>query len=334
MREKEVATTLTEILGPALGKDVPLALHITLRAGGPARFFAKVDNLETLIKAARFAFEISLPLKVIGTGSNILFGDRGFEGLVLKVEAARLHFDPVKNQVIAEAGAKINRLILEGAARGLAGLEFLYGIPASLGGAVYQNAGSFGGSFGDHLIFATLLTPQGETVQWQRADFDYDYRHSCLHDLPPPKPVILSAKIQLAKSKPEEIQRRIQHYGSLRAKKQPAAMSAGSFFKNPKVEAEWAMEYLKRVGERRFEVFDSLKKSGRLPAGWLIEQAGGKGLRYKAAFVHEQHANFLVNRGGKATAAELRMLAKMVRERVFEKFGIVLEEEVEYAGEW
>lgn len=330
--ERDIETEFKKELGEGLIENEPLLKYTTFHLGGKAKYFFRAKNIEELIKATKLAQRWNIPFFILGGGSNLLISDEGFSGLCLKNEARNLSIIKEKSQVIADSGLSLSKLILEAASDDLGGLEFLYGIPGTVGGAIFQNAGSLGASFSDFLVWVTLLDWDGQVKKVPKSWFAFDYRYSKLQTLSK-RPVILTCKLQLSTTRKEEILRKIQHYQKIREEKQPKEPSAGSFFKNPKVDKEWAKRYLKLAGIKDSSLFEHIEKTGRIPAGWLLEQVGAKRLKVKAARVSKKHANFLINYKGKAKAKEVRKLADLLKGKVYEKFGIMLEEEVEYLGE-
>lgn len=346
---KEPLRELKKVFGERVLENEPLLKHTSFRIGGSARYFFGAKTIDELIQAVQLAVKLNLPYFVLGNGSNILIGDRGFEGLCIKNNCQSLSFIEEKAQVITDAGVPLARLIAEAASHDIGGLEFLSGIPGSVGGAIVSNAGTFGGAIGDFVISASILFPD-KTINgstWLTIDpersrrvkrvmknwFKFGYRKSCLsHQMP--HPIILTVVFQLMSNRKEEILRKMQHYLTIRAKKQPKEWSAGSYFKNPKVDKKWAKEYLEMIGESSPEMVEAIEKTGHIPAGWLLDQSGAKKLKVRGARVSKVHANFIINPKGKAKAKDVRELAALLKEKVREKFGIMLSEEVEYVGEF
>jgi UDP-N-acetylmuramate dehydrogenase len=328
-----VLESLKEELKEGVLENEPLSRHTTFGLGGPARYFYPAQTLSDLMKAIKLALKLNLPFFVLGNGSNVLVADQGFSGLCIKNEARNISIIAQKSQVIADSGVFLSKMVAEAASYDLGGLEFLYGIPGTVGGAVVSNAGVMGASIGDFLISATLFFPSGEIKRLTKRWFEFGYRESRLRHLHP-KPIVLSVKLQFASNRREEILRKIQHFQKIRSAKQPNERSAGSFFKNPQVDSAWAEKYLRMSGISDGEILETIRKTGHIPAGWLLEQVGAKTMKVKAARVSKKHANFLINYKGKATASQIRQLAEQLKKRVYERFGIVLEEEIEYLGDW
>jgi len=324
---------LKDILKDDLTENESLASHLTLGCGGTARYFYRAKNISNLILAITSCQKLNIPYIVLGSGSNTVFSDKEFSGCVIKNDARNLSFIKDKSQVFADSGVLLSRFILESASYDLGGLEFLYGIPGTIGGALYSNAGTYGGAIGDFIISITLLFPNGGVKRVTKKWMFFSYRDSKLRHLSP-KPIILSAKFQLARNRKEEIMRKIQHYQKIREMKQPSEKSAGSYFKNPKVDKNWARKYLNMAGEKDLTLNDAVEKTGHIPAGWLLEQAEAKRTKVHAARVSKKHANFIINYKGRAKSKQIKELADLLKAKVNEKFGIRLEEEIEYKGNW
>jgi len=295
-----------ERAGRPVRTGVPLRDHSNFRIGGPADFFCEAATLDVLRSALAAARESGLRARVIGGGNNILFDDAGFRGLIVKNAARGLERKDRPSgeaRVTAVSGTPLRDLVDFCSEHGLEGMEFMAGIPGSVGGAVCGNAGAFGCCLGDRLEEAWLLSPDGSERLEKRGYFDFAYRGSRLKT---GGDVVLEAAFALAAGGKAAIEARIEEYLSLRAARHPDSTMAyaGSFFKNP-------------VGP----------DGRKIPAGMLLEQVGAKGAEVGGAAVFGGHANFLYNRGG-ATAAEVLALARELKDRVRAKFGIVLEEEV------
>ncbi|MGD0781623.1 MAG: UDP-N-acetylmuramate dehydrogenase [Candidatus Aminicenantales bacterium] len=289
--------------GKVLRRDEPLAAHAFFRIGGPADLYFRTDtpgDLRTLVGLAR---RTGLRYAVIGAGSNLLFDDEGYRGLVIQNAVSGISRAPDETLIEADSGTPLESAVEFAASRSLAGMEFLAGIPGTVGGAVYGNAGAFGRSAGDILEYALLLGPDGGEFRSNAAALEFAYRHS---NLKLRSDVLLRAGFSLAPGDEGEIRKTMSENLNLRARRHPdrGAAYPGSFFKNP-----------------------VLPDGCRQAAGYLLEQAGARGLRSGAAAVYSGHCNFIINEGG-ATARDVRALAAELKRRVREKFGIVLEEEV------
>lgn len=280
--------------------DHPLAPHTTYGIGGPTALWAaprREGDLPVILRAAR---EAGCPFFVLGRGSNVLVSDRGWPGLTLHVGEGldRMRFSEAGVEV--EAGCALHGLVLAAAARGLAGLEPLAGIPGGVGGAIRMNAGAFGREIAELLIALRGFTAAGDVFEAEGKRLSFGYRSS--PDLE--GVVIAAARLRLEAGSPAALQRRVDEILDLRARRQPLDHpSCGSVFKRPP----------------------------GYYAGALIEEAGFKGEREGGAQVSPKHAGFIVNLGG-ATAADVYRLIRRIETRVFERFGVRLEREVRLVG--
>lgn len=323
----EIVDQLRESLGGKLKEHKSLKEFTSMRVGGVADYFVEVDQIEDLVKAVQAAVNSDIPYLVIGGGSNIIVSDYGYPGLVILNKTATIGFLQDKTQVMADSGVYLAHLINKAAAIEFGGLEFLIGVPGSVGGAVYNNASCWGGAISEYVRGITLLLPGEEKGERSRViniepdELKFGYHTSFLKEASKQndgrKPVILSVKFQLTSLRREEIMRRIKQCQELRMQKQPVGeFSAGSIFKNPSGFAS--------SGEGEEKNFS---------AGYLIDQSGGKKLKVGGALVSKKHANFVIN-NGKATASEIRELIEKIKALVMEKNGISLTEEVEFIGQW
>ena len=282
-------------------QNVALAPYTTYGTGGPARYFAVCDHWEKIFHAREFAKKEGLPYMLLGGGSNVLIADEGYPGLVILNSMTKATFQ--KNKVIAESGVNVTKLVLLAAKQGLGGISGLINVPGTIGGAVYGNAGVPDVWIGDVLTEAVVLPNNGnKPVVMKNKDFKFGYRTSILKQT---KDIVLSATLKLKTAKPEELKLEIQHYTRERTAKQPIGRCCGSFFKNP----------------------------GDFPsAGWLLDQAGCKGMKVGDAEISEKHANFFMNKGH-ATSTDILELAKKAHKMVKEKFDVHMEPEVQIIPE-
>ena len=291
--DEKMARELPEVRVEA---DALMQKHTSFRIGGPARRMAFPETKEQLVRTAELACECGIQPFILGKGTNLLICDEGLDTLVIKTESMNTirRIDEVTLE--ADAGVSLARFAVYAQQLGLAGLEFAHGIPGSLGGAVYMNAGAYGGEMKDVLVEITALCADGvSTLTVEEADLSY--RHSFFADS---GAVVLSASVHLTKDDPAAIRARMDDLMARRKKTQPLEYpSAGSTFKRP-------------VGHF---------------AGGLIEQTGLKGLTVGGAQVSEKHAGFVINVGG-ATCADVLELVRQVQERVKTAFGVDLEMEV------
>lgn len=298
---KLVSEHVFEGLEDIVVENHPLARHTWYRIGGPARYFVTPRDEHELSEVVRRANDSQIPVYFLGLGANVLISDGGVDGIVIRLSKERWMEGAVfGNRMICGAGADVQKLVLKAARAGLAGLEVMAGIPGTVGGAVRMNAGGKFGDFGGLVKSVRLMDTHGHIADYSKDEVHFSYRHSEL-----PAPYILGATIQLEECDPEEISKRTKDIWMYKRNSQPLnAKSAGCVFKNPPAEA-----------------------SGGRSAGALIDQAGLKGLRMGGAEVSAVHANFFVAAPG-TKADDVLALIEMVKERVAEKFGVMLENEV------
>ena len=274
----------------------PLARYGTYQIGGPADFFVEAQSTDEVLEALAWAEERDMPVFIFGGGSNLLFDDEGYRGLVIRVRSTGLEVRG--EEVHADSGVVMAKVVLASAEAGLTGLEAWNGLPGAVGGAVIGNAGCFGVETKDVLKEAEVYLP-GEGVKTLRADeMGYAYRWSRFKK---EQGVVLSAVFLLKHGEPAEIGEKMKEIARSRIQKQPPGSSTGSFFKNP-------------TGDH---------------AGRLIEACGLKGKQVGRAQISPAHANFFLNLGG-ATSADILELGKLAQEEVAKQFGIQLEQEVVY----
>ena len=279
-----------------LRENAPLREYCSMRVGGPARLAAFPETAEELAALLRAGGR----RVVLGGGSNVLFPDEGYDGTVIfTTRLCGLTADGC--MLSAQAGVPLSAAARRALECGLGGLAFAYGIPGTVGGGVYMNAGAYGGQMADVLTGVTVVTRTGETREAAAEELELGYRHSVLMKT---GGVVTEARFRLTSDKREFIAARMEDYLSRLREKQPLEYpSAGSFFKRP---------------------------PGHF-AGTLIEACGLKGKRVGGAQVSEKHAGFLINTGG-ATCADILELSRQVREIVYERTGVRLEPEVRPVG--
>lgn len=293
----QLAELLSQAAGPeAVLSEEPLSKHCTFRIGGPATCYVRPDSERALCETVRVLEEARLPYLVVGKGSNLLFSDEGYDGAVIEIGRAMSECEIEGTTVRAQAGISLSALAKKTAKAGLAGLEFASGIPGTLGGAIYMNAGAYGGQMSDVVRSARVLTPDGNVIELDVASGDFGYRKSPMQE----GGIVLDAVIDLSPDEPEAILTRIADLDERRTSKQPLDRpSAGSTFKRP--EGHYASA--------------------------LIDQAGLKGWRSGDAAVSEKHAGFVVNMG-QATCQDVLDVIRHVTETVEAEYGVTLEPEV------
>ncbi len=298
-----------------------LRLYTTLKAGGPADRLVLVHDAGELADLASACQRGGLPLTVLGWGSNVLPSDAGVGGTVAINGAAGIEIEG--GTVVAESGAGFWDLSLAAAGEGLTGLEFAVGIPGTLGGALVSNAGAYRSDV-SRLVTAIEVVQGGERGWVSPGWMDFSYRDSRFRD-PEAEPAVMTrVELRLEPGRPKAIYDAMREWQRQRIAKQPPPASAGSFFKNVVDPA---------LAEEVEGLNPGMRASGVIPAGFLIEACGLKGRRLGGAGLGARHANFLLNLGG-ATATELRSLALHAKARVRERFGVAIEEEVLYVGDW
>ena len=278
-------------------ENEPMRLHTTFKIGGPARLCVQPIDHAQLCRTVALCKAQGVRYYLLGNGSNILFADEGYNGVVLDISSMQDTVEVHGTQLTAGAGVRLSALCKTALEHGLTGLEFAYGIPGSVGGAVYMNACAYGGEMKDVLVSVTYLTREGEIVTEDAANLDLSYRHSIFEEN---GGCILSAKFHLKRGDSAAIKARMDELMQKRVDKQPLDKpSAGSTFKRP-------------VGAF---------------AAALIDQCGLRGYRHGGAAVSEKHCGFVVNLGG-ATCADVLALCEEVRTIVKEKTGYDLEKEI------
>ncbi|MFZ1655227.1 MAG: UDP-N-acetylmuramate dehydrogenase [Candidatus Moraniibacteriota bacterium] len=303
-------------------RDVPLAPFSTFRIGGPADFFASVTTVAELIEALEYAADNSLKTFVFSGGSNLLFADHGFRGLVIRIANASARVSG--HDIIADAGAPLLSIVRLAISHGLAGLERLAGIPGSLGGAIRGNAGAFGAEIRDSVLSVKVYDRQAKMLrEFSMKQCDFGYRQSYFKTHP--EIVILSATLRLEEWNAAELGRIAEETISVREAKHPqSARCAGSFFMNPIVTDDTLREeFTHDTGK--------IPKDNKLPAGWLIDHVGLRGKHIGGAQVSALHPNYIVNTGD-ATAEQVIMLASLVKQRVRDELDVQLREEVQLVG--
>jgi UDP-N-acetylmuramate dehydrogenase len=304
-------------LGEGLREQEPLRHHTTFRIGGPADWFLAARTQDQLVRALRTATELSLPSFLLGGGSNLLVSDEGFRGLVVKNAVDDVEFDGTTARV--GCGADYLTFIQMCSERGLAGLAYAAGIPGSVGGAIYGNAGCYGQDIGSRTLECTVCTLEGTHVETLPAGwFEFAYRDSRLKREPR---ALISCVLRLDRGETPAIAAEIEEKLEIRRVKHPQwriEPTAGSYFKNL---------------PPGFQVPGLPHSPGtqRVPAGALLDACGCRGLRVGDAMVFPKHANILVN-VGRATAGDVLTLAEVMKARVRTKFGVELEEEVMFLG--
>ena len=292
---------LIKIVKGQLVENEPMALHSSYGVGGPAKAFITPKDVDDLSRILQFAHSYGIKTYFIGSGSNILVSDIGVNALMISPAKALTSLSFNDGKIIAESGVMLGRLVRESIKRNLTGFEGLGGVPGTLGGAIMMNAGAFDHEISNSLISVTVMYMDGSVHTLKDDEIIFSYRYSSIDS----KSFIVDARFELEKSDSTTIQGKRKKASETRKSSQPLKYrSAGSVFKNPKP---------------------------NLAAGYLIDQAGLKGLRIGDAEISKKHANFFINHG-KASAADISTLIQIARKEVKEQFDIMLELEIKTFG--
>jgi UDP-N-acetylmuramate dehydrogenase len=291
-------------LGDRVKENVLLAPYTSARIGGPADILITAESADEMARILKLLWKLDMDYIMLGGGSNVLVSDSGVRGVVVLNRAKGVHFNTGDQpSVRAESGVIFSNLANRCASKGLSGLEWAATVPGTIGGAVYGNAGAFGGDMTGSLLWAELLTETGRE-KYTAEQMGYGYRTSILKrgEL---EAVVLAAELRLENSTREEVTVRIEQFGAHRKTTQPPGASMGSMFKNP-------------PGDY---------------AGRLIEASGLKGTRVGNAEISPLHGNFFINHAG-TKADDIFALIRLVQKTVKEQQGVDLELEIELIGEW
>ena len=274
-------------------ENIPINKHTTMGVGGTVRYYSEPESLEELSYLLKWSQDRGIPFFILGGGSDVIFADKEFLLLVINMGNFRqLEFEDTG--VSSGAGVNLNRLIRECAIRGLSGLESLYGIPGTVGGAVSKNAGAYGAEIKDTIKSAKIMNHDGNLQIFMRDELGLSYRESNFEG------VLIEVSFSFEEKSPDKIQDKMQYVIKKRNLTQPRGKTSGCIFKNPEP---------------------------GLSAGYLLDKAGLKGFKIGGAMFSNIHANFIVNTGN-ATADDIFNLIDEGKRRVYEKFGVKLEEEV------
>ena len=344
-------------------ENISLSKYTSFKIGGPARYFCVVKDIDEIKEALEFTGKKKLKVFVLGGGSNLLIADKGFDGLVIRIQNSK--FKIQNSNIICGSGLSLAKLVFELAEADLTDIEWAAGIPGTVGGAIANNAGAFGkcmedvvkevevleinrwlhspdravepiaqkGSTSTHLLPSSSQGGQarGELSQWNQRMFtnkqcQFSYRNSIFKK--EKKYIILDAVLKLEKGDQEKSKKTIAEILESRREKQPLEHpSAGSVFKNPVVNDQ----HLDKL-KKEFPELNKIVKNNTIPAGWMIEQIEGlKGKKVGGAMVSEKHCNFIINTGN-AKAEDVVILISLIKQKVRNHFRIQLKEEIEYIG--
>ena len=280
--------------------DEPMSKHTSYGIGGPARVYVTPKNKEDLVSILKFSKDNNIPSYFIGSGSNLLVSDDGIDGIVITLGKSFNKLEINKNNVFAETGVMLGKMVKECTKRNLSGLESLIGVPGTLGGALIMNAGAFGGEISNYLEYVSVITMSGDEKKYQQKDIKFNYRNSSFSD----NEILINANFKFIFSDEKTVSKNKLKASGGRKSSQPLRFrSAGSVFKNPSEGA----------------------------AGYFIDKAGLKGTKSGDAEISNVHANFFVNHGS-ATAKDVVRLINIARKKVYNEFGVMLELEIKTLG--
>ncbi len=300
----QIVSQLNQLgLSSPITENPSMAGYTSFQAGGKADLLVTPNSVKELLEILKLLHQEGCPFIILGKGTNLLFLDGGYPGVVVHLGEPFSAITVAENTMTVGAGAALSVVARTAMEHELTGLEFASGIPGSLGGGVFMNAGAYGGEMKDVVVQGEVVSQDGKHTRiLTPVEMAYEYRHSSLMES---GEIVLSATLQLKPGDREKISAKMKDFNNRRNQKQPMALpSAGSFFKRPQ---------------------------GHF-AGKLIQDAGLAGLSYGGAQVSPQHCGFIVNNGG-ATAADILTLMHMVQGTVLDKFGVFLEPEVRIIGE-
>lgn len=281
----------------------PMSKHTTFRVGGEADCYITIENEEQLSHIIKYISEVGFPYVIVGNGSNLLVGDKGYHGIVLHLAGSFNDICVEGNTITAGAGALLSQTAKAAMEHALSGMEFAAGIPGTIGGALVMNAGAYGGEMKQLVRSVKVMDMTGEILEFDNETMEFGYRTSVMKGRPY---IALQTVLELTEGDSSVIQAKMEELAAERRQKQPLEFpSAGSTFKRP---------------EGRF-------------AGKLIMDAGMRGYRIGGAQVAEKHCGFIVNRGN-ATAADIAELIEEVQERVKDRFDVMLEPEIVMLGDF
>ena len=308
--------------------NISLRNYTTFKIGGPARYFFIAKNKNDLIEAVKWTIDKKLPFFILGGGSNVLFSDKGFSGLVIKLQISNFRFQD--SELYAEAGAELAELVKLAAEKGLAGIEWIAGIPKiTVGGAVRNNAGAFGVTIKDVVKTVEVFDIGDSKIKrFKSRDCKFNYKQTIFKQNK--NLIILSCLLRLKKEDKKEVKKKIKHFLKYREENHPMEFpSAGCIFENPK-KINPSIKLRSSTPRLRLEEVNA-ERSRSIKAAELIENCGLKSKRIGGAEVSPKHPNFIVNLGS-ATSEDILKLINLIKKRVKEKFGITLKEEIQYLG--
>ncbi len=285
----------------AISKNVSMEEYTSMRVGGKADFMVQPDSIEDIQKGVSYLTSLNIPFLVMGNGSNLIFSDSGYRGVIIKIGSGFSKVEVNDTIITAEAGASLAYVANVALDNSLSGMEFASGIPGTIGGAACMNAGAYDGEMKQVIVETLCIDNHGNYITLRDEEHNFSYRHSRIQD---EKLICLKVKLQLKKGEKNEIQAKMNELNARRREKQPLTFpSAGSIFKRPP------------------DAF----------AGKLIDDCGLRGYKIGGAQISDKHCGFIINTGN-ATTADVVSLIKHVQNTVYKKFGKQLELEVKIIG--
>jgi UDP-N-acetylmuramate dehydrogenase len=299
----------------------PMSKHTTFKIGGPAEYFLTIDNTDKLIAALRYLDEENVPYFILGGGSNMLVSDDGYAGVVIRMQNTESKIQG--DLYIADAGCPTVEVAQKTMAIQLGGFEWGVGVPGTIGGAVRGNAGAMGKDMHDD-VYSVDVYRNGEVITLTNAECEFGYRHSAFKHS---SDVILRVALKLTPyasiDQQAESKQKMLDFLKYRNTTQPKGFaSTGCIFKNVEI-----ADLKSEISDLKVSIPEDFLKRGKISAGWLVEQAEMKGARVGQAEVSPVHGNFIVNLGG-ATQTDVSALIEQVKDAVYEKTGLTLEEEI------
>ncbi|MCB9798249.1 UDP-N-acetylmuramate dehydrogenase [Candidatus Nomurabacteria bacterium] len=313
--------------------DEPLSKHTTFKIGGPAKYFVVLEDVDVLVELLQYLDGEGMPYFLLGGGSNMLASDSGFDGVVIQIKDKTIHID--KNTVEAAAGAITVEVAQQSMKAGLTGFEWGVGVPGTIGGAVRGNAGAMGKEMKDDVL-KVLVYKDGEVLEVNNEACGFAYRSSLFKR---EGGIVLKVFLSLEIGEENlDAKKKMLEFLKYRNTTQPQGFaSTGCIFKN--AELDQSTELGKTNKEKLFAHFDEhdekiqqFLKVGKISAGWLVEQVGLKGYTVGQAQISQRHGNFIVNLGG-AKAADVLSIIETIQDRVYNEYGIEMEEEIQIVGD-
>lgn len=299
--------------------NIRLAPYTTFHIGGRAKYFFMAKTIEQLKKAVAWAKRNKTKYFILGGGSNLLFPDQGFSGLVIKLDVTGCRLQ--ESHLTAGASLPLSHLVQLAAKNNLTGLEWAVGIPGTVGGAIRGNAGAFGQAIGQMIDKVIVSSSRGVIERWSAARCRFSYRDSIFKANK--KLIILEVELRFKRGRGASIRQHMKEF--LRQRRhQPKQPSAGCVFKNPTIASRQRLNLIAQYPD----LANKISPEGLIPAAWLIDQCGLRGRKSGGAQISREHANFIIN-SGRAQAKDVKKLIALIKKMVYNKFNIKLQEEIE-----